>query len=78
MLKFIAIKLIKFYQKYLSRGMCLFIPSCSQYTLEAILKHGFFYGSILGAYRILRCNPFNKNVGFDKVPDKKRDLIWLY
>ncbi len=77
MLKTISIALIKFYQKYISKKTCKYIPSCSQYTLEAILKHGFFYGVILGAYRILRCNPFSKG-GFDKVPDKKSDLKWVY
>ena len=77
MLKFIGIWLIKFYQKHLSKGTCNYIPSCSQYTLEAILKHGFFYGVLLGAFRIIRCNPWCKG-GLDKVPDKKKDLIWLY
>ncbi|MBO5285902.1 MAG: membrane protein insertion efficiency factor YidD [Clostridia bacterium] len=77
MLKYISIRLIKFYQKYLSRHDCRFIPSCSEYTLEAILKHGFFKGVLLGMWRILRCNPFSKG-GFDKVPDKKSDLKWVY
>ena len=77
MLKIIGVKLIKFYQKYLSKGTCMYIPSCSEYTLEAILKHGFFKGCFLGFKRILRCNPWSKG-GFDKVPDKKRDLKWVY
>ncbi|MBR5900129.1 MAG: membrane protein insertion efficiency factor YidD [Clostridia bacterium] len=77
MLKFLSVKLIRFYQKYLSKGACPFIPSCSEYTLEAILKHGFFKGVCFGAYRILRCNGFTKG-GFDKVPDKKSDLKWIY
>ena len=77
MLKALGVKLIKFYQKYLSKGTCMYIPSCSEYTLEAILKHGFFKGCFLGFKRILRCNPWSKG-GFDKVPDKKRDLKWVY
>jgi putative membrane protein insertion efficiency factor len=44
MLKFIGVKLIRFYQRFLSKGTCMFTPTCSQYTLEAILKHGFFKG----------------------------------
>ena len=76
MLKFIGIKLIRFYQKYLSKGTCMYIPTCSQYTLEAIIKHGFFYGVLLGARRILRCTPWCKG-GFDKVPDKNKDVLWL-
>ena len=77
MLKFIGVKLIRFYQKFLSRGTCMYTPSCSQYTLEAILKHGFFVGCALGAWRILRCNPWSKG-GFDKVPDKKSVVKWVY
>ena len=76
MLKFLSIKLIEFYQKYISKGACPFIPSCSQYTLEAILKHGFFVGWFYGIRRILRCNPLSKG-GFDKVPDKQSDLKWV-
>ena len=77
MMKRFSIKLIKFYQKYLSKKACTFIPSCSEYTLEAILKHGFFIGCALGAWRILRCHPWTKG-GFDKVPDKKSVIKWVY
>lgn len=77
MLKFLSLKLITFYQKYLSKKNCRYIPSCSQYTKEAIIKHGFFYGVMLGIWRILRCNPWSKG-GFDKVPDKKSVIKWVY
>ena len=77
MLKFLIIKMIKFYQKYLSKKACPFIPSCSEYMLEAILKHGVFYGVFLGIIRILKCNPFSKG-GFDKVPDKKNVIKWVF
>ncbi|MBQ3115923.1 MAG: membrane protein insertion efficiency factor YidD [Clostridia bacterium] len=77
MLKRLGVFLIKFYQKHISKGACPFIPSCSQYTIEAILKHGFFKGCFLGMKRILRCNPFSKG-GFDKVPDKKSVIKWVY
>lgn len=79
-MKFLAIKLIKFYQKYISKGICSqcrYVPSCSQYMLEAIIKRGFFVGLMLGVWRILRCNPFSKG-GFDKVPDKKSVVKWVY
>ena len=76
-LEFLSVKLIRFYQKHLSKKNCKYIPSCSEYTLEAILKHGFFVGVILGTWRILRCNPFSKG-GFDKVPDKKSLVKWVY
>ncbi|HAZ29675.1 TPA: membrane protein insertion efficiency factor YidD [candidate division WWE3 bacterium] len=70
MQKFVLI-LLKFYKNYLSPGnisikMCRFEPSCSRYTLEAVEKHGVVKGLLLGAWRVLRCNPFNKG-GFDPV-----------
>lgn len=77
MLKKTSVFLIKFYQKYLSKGTCNYIPTCSEYTLEAILKHGFIKGWALGIWRILRCNPWTKG-GFDKVPDRKKDLKWVF
>lgn len=61
---------IRFYQKYLSplkSTKCPYIPTCSQYGLEAIEKYGAFKGSILAVWRILRCNPFSKG-GYDPVP----------
>ena len=77
MLKKISIFLIRFYQKYISIKNCRYIPSCSQYTLEAIIKHGAVKGWVLGLWRILRCNPWSKG-GFDKVPDKKSQVKWVY
>ena len=69
-MKKVIIYLIKFYQKYLSplKGTkCPYIPSCSQYGLEAVEKYGVFKGSLLAMWRILRCNPFSKG-GYDPVP----------
>lgn len=77
MLKFFSVKAIKFYQRRLSKGTCRFIPSCSQYMIEAILKRGFFVGLFLGIKRIIRCMPWSKG-GFDKVPDKKSIIKWVY
>jgi putative membrane protein insertion efficiency factor len=53
---------------------CRFIPSCSEYALEAVETHGAGRGSYLAARRILRCNPFGPH-GVDLVPEprKKRD-----
>ena len=73
----LIIKLINFYQNHLSKKDCRYIPSCSWYTIEAILKHGTIKGLLLGFWRIIRCNPFSKG-GIDKVPDKKSDLKWVY
>ncbi|MCC7160548.1 membrane protein insertion efficiency factor YidD [Candidatus Nomurabacteria bacterium] len=68
------IKLIDFYQKYLSGGQvflknsgCVFYPTCSEYTKQAIYKYGSIKGSYLGLLRILRCHPWQKN-HMDPVP----------
>lgn len=61
---------IAFYQRWISPlfpPTCRFHPSCSQYTYEAIDKYGVLKGGALGAWRVLRCNPYNKG-GFDYVP----------
>ncbi len=70
MMKKFLIKIINFYQKFISGYMgyigvhCKFEPTCSEYTKQAIEKYGAIKGSILGLKRILRCNPFSKG-GYD-------------
>lgn len=63
--------LIWLYQQTLSRLMppntCRFYPTCSHYGFEAIRKYGAVRGSLMAAWRVLRCNPFNPG-GFDPVP----------
>ena len=69
-MKTILIKLIRFYQKYISplkSTRCPYIPTCSQYGLEAIEKYGAVKGCLLAGWLILRCNPFSKG-GYDPVP----------
>ena len=67
MVKKILIGLVRVYQKYLSplkgHSTCIYFPTCSQYAVEAIEKHG----ALLAVWRILRCNPFSKG-GYDPVP----------
>lgn len=68
-MKWIFIFAIRLYQKFISPCLppaCRFIPSCSQYFIEALQKKGILKGSILGIYRILRCNPWCKG-GYDPV-----------
>lgn len=59
----IGIFIINFYQKYISKGLgrrCIFYPTCSEYTKQALIKYGLVLGSIIGFFRIIRCNPFSK------------------
>ena len=48
--------------------ICTYNPSCSEFSRQAVLKHGVILGSIMGFKRIIDCNPFSKG-GFDPVPD---------
>ncbi|WP_372472854.1 membrane protein insertion efficiency factor YidD [Capnocytophaga sp. ARDL2] len=62
--------LIRFYQTAISPftlSSCRFSPTCSQYTLEALQKHGLIKGGWLGIKRILSCHPWGKS-GYDPVP----------
>ena len=63
--------LIRGYQKVISPAIagntCRFYPSCSHYAYQAIYKYGAIKGSVMGTWRLLRCNPFNPG-GFDPVP----------
>lgn len=52
---------------FMTENVCKFSPTCSEYTYEAIKKYGVKKGTLMGAKRILRCNPSSKG-GFDPVP----------
>jgi uncharacterized protein len=52
-------------------GRCRFHPSCSAYALEAVRTHGAFKGSLLAAWRVLRCSPLTGG-GIDPVPPPGR------
>lgn len=63
-MKKISIFLISFYQKNIriyKKPSCVFYPSCSEYTKEAIIKYGFLKGLFLGIKRVFRCHPWQKN-----------------
>lgn len=61
--------LIRFYQLFISPltgPSCRFVPTCSQYAIEAIQHHGPLKGSLLAAWRLVRCHPFHPG-GYDPV-----------
>ena len=68
---------VKFYRKFISPALspgfskCKYLPTCSQYALEAFREWGIFIGFFLSAWRVLRCNPFSKG-GYDPVPKRKK------
>jgi len=64
----LCIGLIRLYQRTarFRPPVCRFVPSCSEYTAQAIEKYGVIKGVALGCWRLLRCNPFGRG-GYDPV-----------
>jgi uncharacterized protein len=69
--RLLPLALIRLYQATLSKTLppdtCRFYPTCSHYGYQAIYKYGLIKGGLMTAWRVLRCNPFNRG-GFDPVP----------
>ncbi|HHW40184.1 MAG TPA: membrane protein insertion efficiency factor YidD [Syntrophomonadaceae bacterium] len=62
--------LIRIYQRYWSSWhppVCRFTPNCSEYAIEALMRHGIWRGSFFILRRLLRCHPWNAG-GYDPVP----------
>jgi putative membrane protein insertion efficiency factor len=69
MIKFLVLALIKLYRKFISPlkpPTCRFVPTCSEYALQAITKYGLIKGGSLAIKRILKCHPFHPG-GYDPV-----------
>jgi uncharacterized protein len=67
-----ALSLLRAYKILISpmfAGSCRFLPSCSDYTAEAVKRFGVVQGCLLGARRLARCRPFAAH-GLDPVPDQ--------
>lgn len=70
-MKKLLLAMIRFYRRGISPGIaprCRYIPTCSQYAVEAIEKYGALKGGWLALRRILRCHPFSHRGPFDPVP----------
>jgi uncharacterized protein len=71
-LRAIAVAPIRVYQRAISPALgnrCRYYPSCSEYAVQAIGRYGILRGSVLAAWRLLRCNPFSHG-GYDPVTDQ--------
>ncbi len=61
-MKKIVLRAIRFYKKYISNGYnCRMIPTCSEYTYQAVEKYGVMKGLWMGGKRVLKCNPWGKS-----------------
>lgn len=73
-MKYILIFFVRVYQilvsPFLPANSCRFYPTCSQYAIEAIQKHGAIRGLTLAVKRILKCHPYHEG-GYDPVPEAK-------
>ena len=70
----LLIALLKGYKKYISPHLghhCRFVPTCSEYAMQALATHGLLKGVLLTVWRLLRCQPFAR-FGYDPVPPKGR------
>ncbi|WP_419785014.1 membrane protein insertion efficiency factor YidD [Pseudodesulfovibrio sp.] len=85
MMRKVLLALIWLYQKLISPLLppaCRFVPSCSEYAMEAIQTHGAIKGGLLTLWRLLRCQPLCRG-GYDPVPavwpsplSKARIISW--
>ncbi len=61
------------YKRFISPALptaCRYVPTCSDYAIEAVERHGAIRGSSMALWRLLRCNPFGGH-GYDPVPPEQ-------
>ena len=70
-MKKLLLSLIRFYRRSISPlfpPSCRFVPTCSEYALQAVEKYGPLRGGFMALRRFLRCHPFHKGGWYDPVP----------
>ncbi len=68
-MKTLVLAALRGYKRFLSPmlpGACRFVPTCSDYAMEAVERQGVFFGSLKAVWRVLRCQPFGGS-GYDPV-----------
>ena len=70
----IPVRLYQWIISPLIPSSCRHVPTCSQYTIEALKNHGILTGTYLSIHRILRCHPWGTH-GYDPVPEKPYRVI---
>ena len=68
-----ALAILRWYKRSVSPLLppsCRYTPTCSEYAMEAIERHGLIQGSYLATRRVLSCHPFSRG-GYDPVPGKR-------
>lgn len=75
MMKSLILLPVRFYRWFISPLIpprCRYVPTCSDYMIQAVEQHGVGKGLILGIKRFCRCHPFAKTHGHDPVPEKQK------
>jgi putative membrane protein insertion efficiency factor len=68
-MKSLTLQLLRLYKWWISPAFppaCRYVPTCSEYAMEAVERHGALRGAAMAAWRLLRCHPFAKG-GYDPV-----------
>jgi putative membrane protein insertion efficiency factor len=68
-MKSLALWLLRLYKRWVSPSLppsCRYVPTCSEYAMEAVERYGVLRGGLMAAWRLLRCHPFVRG-GYDPV-----------
>ena len=74
-MKFLALAILRMYKRWISPSLlpsCRYVPTCSEYAVEAIDRYGALRGGLMAGWRLMRCHPFVKG-GSDPVVKRRAD-----